>query len=390
MEPRSPDDYEREIASLRTELERLKTRSAITMFERVSATTRTGSHTILGLEEMVLTIGADNTVGYVNGPMMLLLGIEDRKAALGQPLQTWDRGPLGEGTLAALVEVARGASEPQALERSFPDLADNRLPGGNAPRGAGGRVLRFVATSKDGRVQIVVQDVTRTRWLEKTFARYVSPKVIDQMQSLPAESLLAMERREITILFCDLRGFTAMCQSAAPDAVQRTINGFLGNMVGCVEALDGTVQGFAGDEVMALFGAPLPLVDHALRALICAVEMQRVHESFRAEQLRLDLPAPLLGVGLATGAVVVGNIGAESRLTYTAQGHGVNLAARLCSAAAGGEVLTVPQTHRAALAAVHGYQGDVSIPRFGFASKGRLTFKNVAEPVEVLSVKVKS
>jgi class 3 adenylate cyclase len=96
-----------------------------------------------------------------------------------------------------------------------------------------------------------------------------------------------------------------------------------------------------------------------------------------------------MGVGLATGPVVVGNIGTEAHMDYTAQGHGVNLAARLCSAAAGGEVLTLPLTHRAALAAVKGYRGGVPVPRFGFEPRGRLSFKNVAEPVEVLAVKLK-
>ncbi len=389
MIARSPEEYEREISSLRAEIRRLETRTAMTMFERVSPATRTGTHTIFGLEEMVLTIGADNAIGYVNGSMMRLLGIGDRASALGAPLSAWDRGPLGDGTLAAIVEVARGSGEPQAFERSFPELPAGSLTGGDAPRSAGGAILRFLATSKDARVQIVAQDVTRTRWLERTFARYVSPKVIALMQAVPAEELFAMERRELTILFCDLRGFTALCQAAEPAVIQETINSFLGNMVRCVEAVDGTVQGFAGDEVMAIFGAPMPMEDHALRALVCAVEMQRVHGAWIDQRRSRGLPAPPMGVGLATGAVVVGNIGTEAHMDYTAQGHGVNLAARLCAAAAGGEVLTLPATHRAALSAVKAYRGDVPLPRLAFEPRGQLNFKNVAEPVEVLAVKAK-
>jgi adenylate/guanylate cyclase family protein len=250
---------------LKAELNRMKSTQALTMFGNISAAPKSGRTTIVGLDEMVIAVSDDDTIGYVNTSMMTLLGVSDRKQALGTPLSRWDKGSLGENTLSAIVQVARASEETQILERPFQDIPSHMLPSSDVPPGAKDTILRFSASSQKGRVQIIAQDVTRTRWLEDTFARYLSPKVIEQMQNICSDELLTMERCELSILFTDLRGFTKLCQDAPAKQVQETINSFLSNMVNCVEQLDGTVQGFVGDEVMAIFGAPVPQQDHALR-----------------------------------------------------------------------------------------------------------------------------
>ena len=235
-------------------------------------------------------------------------------------------------------------------------------------------------------MHIAAQDVTVLRWLEGTFSRYVSPAVIEQMQLLHSGELLSTERKELSILFADLRGFTAISQELSPEEVQLMVNEFLSNMVGCVEKVEGTVDKFIGDEIMVIFGAPMPQADHALRALICGAEMQRVHSVWMAKRKAEGLPYRGMGVGIATGPVVVGNIGTESRMDYTVLGHHVNLAARLCGQADDGEILTVPDTHRSALKAIPSYQGQIQVPHLSFRPKGNIGFKNVSEPVSVISV----
>ena len=382
------EELEAEIALLRADNERLRKQPALTMVGTILQGGR--ASTIAGLEEMILQIGVKDTVGYVNAPMGRLMGIVDRKSALGTPLSEWDRGPLGEGALAALVQLGRASEEARTVERSCPGLPADRLPGVAADRPAGDPILAFTVEGKEGRVQIVAQDITKVRWLESTFARYVPPSVIARMQGMPVDDLLSVERRAISVLFVDMRGFTSLVQSEQPDVVRDTVNEFLGNMVACVESLEGTVQGFAGDEVMALFGAPMTQPDHALRALICAAEMQDAQRRWLAEREAAGKPARGCGVGIASGPAVVGNIGTPERMAYTAQGHTTNLAARLCSAAAAGEILTTPDTHAAALSAVKGYDGVIRVPRFRFVSRGRMDFKNVAEPVAIVAVTVKS
>jgi len=393
------ESLKNEIVELKAEIERLKSRQSDAVRSRATAMAitgtlavgrSTGSLTVMGLEEMILQVSLDDKVGYVNTPMAKLLGMPDRKKALGTALADWDRNPSGEGVLQALVDVARSCEEAHVLERICPDMDPDMLPDGDALRPAGPTILRFTATGMKGRVNIVVQDVTRMRWLESTFSRYVSPAIIEQMRSMTATDFLSTERRELTLLFSDLRGFTAMSQRLSPEQVHEMVNSFLSNMVDCVARLDGTVDKFVGDEIMVIFGAPVPMADHALRALLCGVEMQRVHAEWSATREAADLPVLPMGVGLATGLVVVGNVGTPTRMDYTALGHAVNLAARLCSAAEPGEVLTVPASHAAAMKSLSTYQGSVKVPRLSFQPKGKLNFKNVSDPVDVVSVKVKA
>jgi len=387
VKPKTAREYEAEISALRLELESLKTCQTVVVAGAASAT---GSQdgTLSGAEEMILQVALDNTIDYVNAQMARLLGMQDRKEALGTPLRQWDRGPLGDGALTMIVELARLSPDAQVVERSFPGLPGERLPGSDSPRPVADPILRFRAQSTEGRVQLVAQDVTRLRWLEQTFSRYVSPAIIEQMLSLPTSRFMSMERREVTVLFGDLRGFTGLCQHLAPEQVQEMINSFLTEMVRAIEGLDGTVDKFVGDEVMAIFGAPVPQADHALRALVCAAEMLRLNRAWVQRREAAGLPARPVGVGLASGPAVVGNVGSPHRLDYTVLGHTVNLASRLCNAAEGHEILTTEATHQAALAALPRRGFRQPVPHMHFEPMGERTFKHVDAPVKVLAVRV--
>jgi class 3 adenylate cyclase len=385
----SIESLKRRIIALEIEIERLKTRPALSLTGTRAVIAGGKSLTVMGSEEMILQVMPDSHVGYVNSPMAKLLGMPDRKAPLGSHLSQWDVGPLGKGVLTALCHVARSENEPQTLEHPIPNVPDELLPSIDLPESVDHRILRFTAVEQKERVHIVALDVTRIRWIEHTFSRYVSPAVIERMHGLNASEFLRTERRELTILFGDLRGFTSMCQDLTPEQVQETVNSFLANMVSVIESVDGTIDKFVGDEVMVIFGAPVPQGDHALRALTCAVEMQKAHGQWQKERAELKLPHRPMGIGLATGQLVVGNIGTESRMDYTVLGHTVNLAARLCGSAKGGEILTVPHTHKVALSQFANHTLGNYIPRFAFANKGDLTFKNVKDTVPVLTVATK-
>lgn len=136
-----------------------------------------------------------------------------------------------------------------------------------------------------------------------------------------------------------------------------------------------------------VFGAPVPSEGHALRALSAALKMQQRHAEWMRERESEDLPSLPQGVELATGDVVVGNTGTRTRLEYTVLGHAVNLAARLCGAAGSGEILTTRATHAAALASIKKHTGREDLPLPGLKSLGEMRFKNVSEPVEVISLR---
>jgi PAS domain S-box-containing protein len=189
-------------------------------------------------------------------------------------------------------------------------------------------------------VAIVVDDLTEQRRLEsryQMFQRYVSPAVIEQLPLNPAKLKLGGQRQEITSLFADIRGFSNFSSQHDPETLVEVLNQYLDIGATAVLAEDGTLDKILGDEVVALFNAPLRQPDHVLRAVRTALKIQegvtRLHERMP--------PAYRLfyGVGINVGDAVVGNIGTAQQMNYTAIGSSVNLASRLQGAAAPGQIL---------------------------------------------------
>jgi adenylate cyclase len=183
----------------------------------------------------------------------------------------------------------------------------------------------------------------------------------------PASELGA--RREITLLFCDIRGFTAFAEQHPPEEAVRVLNRYLHLQADLVTRHHGDVDKFMGDAVFAHFYGP----DMALDAIRCGVEIQRaVRQAAAADPA---LPALAVGVGIATGEVIVGSIGSADRLDYTAVGPAVNLASRLCGAAEAHEILLSDET----FARVHDLVAAEPVPP--------LTVKGFSGPVKAYRMK---
>jgi class 3 adenylate cyclase len=349
--------------------------------------------TIAGLEEQVLLVDGDGQIRYANSSMATLLGAPDKQAVLRTPLAQWElTGALPPGFLSVLIDVTRAAQQTRTTEHEFPDLDAQleALPPGETPNPTAqtkGRRLRFVSSPVEDRVQVVVQDVTYLRWIESSFQRYVSPSVINKLLEVPPDQLMRTERRQVSVLFTDLRGFSTLCQSEPPDSVCIMLNQHFQHVVDAVQRHNGTIDKLIGDSVMAIFGAPLATGRYALEALLAAVDMLRDHAAWIEGRQAAGWPVLPLSVGIATGDVVVGNVGTKDRLDYTVLGHTVNLASRLVHQAGPGKLLTEPVTHSQALASISaGVPAGISLPRLSFRSVGSLTLKNISNPVEVLEV----
>lgn len=231
-------------------------------------------------------------------------------------------------------------------------------------------------------------EATRALWLNETFSRYLSPQLISQLHALQDKDLLEAQRRDVTVLFADLRGFTRVCQEEAPMEIAELVNEFLTNMVKCIERHDGMVDKFIGDEIMAIFGTPLISKFHVIKALLAAVDMIESHKIWLLKRQNLKKPALPIGIGLATGEVVVGNIGTSKRMEYTVLGHPVNLGARLCDLAKAHEILTIDASRKAAVNALEKSNDDGSIPNFQFIHRGNVILKNILEAVDIYQVRI--
>lgn len=203
--------------------------------------------------------------------------------------------------------------------------------------------------------------------------RLLSPNLVDEVVAGNLEVKLGGEKREVIVLFGDIRGFTAMSGSLGPEKTVSLLNEFFEAMVGAVFEFDGTLDKMVGDEVMAIWGAPVARDDDVARALAAALKMQVEAARLDREWIARGDPALGMGIGLALGEAVVGYIGSTATLSYTVIGTTVNLAARLCSAAGPREIL-IPKVlkERAGIPAEAG---------------GTVELKGFTDPVHIFKIK---
>jgi len=213
-------------------------------------------------------------------------------------------------------------------------------------------VLARVATQltlsrAKARISTLARDLeVRNRFIFETFGRYLSNEVVEQLLQSPEGLKLGGETRKVTLLMSDLRGFTQIADRIPPDRVVRLLNNYLGTMVDVLLSFQGTIDEFIGDAILAIFGAPVQRDDDALRAVACAVEMQRAMERVNEFNRREGLPVVEMGIAIHTGEVVVGNIGSDKRAKYGVVGSPVNLTARIESYTVGGQILVSDRTRR--------------------------------------------
>ncbi|MFP4687619.1 MAG: protein kinase domain-containing protein, partial [bacterium] len=300
-----------------------------------------------GLEVKILQVNQDKEVIYANSAFCAALNL-DKEIIVGQALKDVDYLPLGEGRLEELCDAVLSSKQPLEEETSYvnPDTGDAE------------HVKITIHPEGDG-VQILIEDQSEQRRIERMFQRYVGSKVLDRLRESDDQEFDFPERRKITIFFADLRGFTALSQELAPQQVRQILNVVFDRMIEVVYAYDGTVDKIIGDELMAFFGAPLKMADHPRCALNCVLEIMENHKQLMDEWGRKNRPIPPIGIGIATGPAIVGSIGSRQQQDYTAIGPVVNLAARLCSSASPGEILSIEDLVRDILPDEEHPEGDI-------------------------------
>lgn len=201
------------------------------------------------------------------------------------------------------------------------------------------RELAELNRSLEEKVQKQVGQINRVNSLK----RYLAPQVFDMLLSeSPFEEIA---RKKLTIVFTDVRGFTSLSQELEPEDLISILNEYLTCMTDIIFKYEGTLDKFMGDGLMIFFGDPVPMQDHAVRAVKMAIEMQLCLIELKKKWFKGGQKPLTIGVGINTGYVTVGSIGPENRKDYTAIGNHVNLAARLVSKANEGEILVSQYTN---------------------------------------------
>ncbi len=212
------------------------------------------------------------------------------------------------------------------------------------------------------------------RHLRQVLGRSVDPHIMEQLLSQTDTGFLEGQRRILTVLYADVRGSTSLAENTEPEQLVQFINRYLGAMTEVILAHEGTLDKFVGDEVMALFGAPVDQPDHAIRAVRAGLAMQSAHAQIVRDWVAQGGQEAPIGVGIATGDLIVGEMGSAQRTDYTVIGRAANLGARICSVAQGGQVLISPATYELVAGQV------VAQPVHG------MQFKGVAGPITVYHV----
>ncbi|HYB42076.1 MAG TPA: adenylate/guanylate cyclase domain-containing protein [Candidatus Methylomirabilis sp.] len=211
------------------------------------------------------------------------------------------------------------------------------------------RALPVRSSDELGRLTVAFNqmlDGLRQRdFIRSAFGRYVSPEVAQQLLESPEGLRFGGEKRVVTVLMSDLRGYTRFAEQGDPARVMDVLNEYLARMTDIIVQHGGTINEFIGDAVFAVFGAPLAHADHAERAAACALAMQDSMAELNRRHATSGLPRFEMGIGVNTGEAVVGNIGSEQRAKYAVVGSAVNIAARVEGATVGGQVFITASTY---------------------------------------------
>lgn len=327
---------------LRQAAVRIKERPGLTAEDKDIRVPRTILRHVITQREAVLSTDARLDARFGNAASVMLQGI---RSSMTVPLLTSER-------LLGVLHVDSLLSSGLFAEKDLQVLA---------------AVSRQASISIDN--VLLQRRVREEAALRSSLSRMLSPNLVERIVSgdLAIEKGGAVKR--VTVLFSDIRGFTSLTERTQPTDMVAMMNDYFERVSNVIFAHDGTLDKYIGDAVMALWGAPLGTENDEANAVKAAWGMQRAVDDFNAERAAEGLEPVSIGIGLATAQVIAGYVGSSQTMSYTVFGRGVNLAARLCSAAGKGDVLVAPSTWEAIEHLFYGEQLD------------EMKLKGMADPV---------
>ncbi|MCZ8155959.1 MAG: adenylate/guanylate cyclase domain-containing protein [Leptospira sp.] len=175
----------------------------------------------------------------------------------------------------------------------------------------------------------ILTEEENVKYIRQTFSKFVSADVVDELLKHPDNLALGGSKKEITIFFSDIRGFTTISEALGPEELVKLLNEYLSAMTDMIIQYKGTIDKYMGDAIMAFWGAPVPLEDHAYYACVAALAQLDFLKVLQANWVERNVPVIDIGIGLNSGPAVVGNMGSSHRMEYTCMGDTINLGSRL-------------------------------------------------------------
>jgi len=302
------------------------------------------------MTNMVVTTDAQGLIYYFNEPAAQSMGLKDDD--LGRNIENIFKNSLTSGTIKTIIKSLEDGNEIIGLEGIYRkgekelDYSLNVTPL-KTPRGKKeGLTLLFTNQTREKELKQTVQAVTEERRIIKDmFCRYMSNEVMESMMETPDKVKLGGDKRNATVFFADIRGYTSFSENREPEAIVEILNEYFSEAVENVIKYKGYIDKFIGDCIMAVWGVPmLPEKDDAINAVSCALAIQDMVRSSKRKFFRSSASRLRIGIGINTGPLVAGNLGSMQRMDYSVIGDTVNLAARLESVAGADEIIISQST----------------------------------------------
>lgn len=278
------------------------------------------------LSNGVISTDREGRIIAANESARQMLGLSETDTLEGQSVAALIQ--LEAGDFPRWFQMALAAEDEKSRQQYYPD--QTLLPISGQEQHSVHLSINTIADANDDRkvsgALVVMDDISDEKRLKSTMYRYMTQELAEQLLS-SGDAKLGGDRKEVSVLFSDIRSYTTLTESMEAEEVVAMLNEYFETMVDAVFAYKGTLDKYIGDAIMAVYGSPLPLDDHAWMAVQTAVEMRDRLADFNA--LRPDNRQIRIGIGINSDSVISGNIGSSKRMEFTAIGDGVNLGARL-------------------------------------------------------------
>ena len=304
------------------------------LFDTVKQQEQMQRDILRSLSDGVISTNKEGKIIAVNEKARDILGLDKQARLEGELvkniLRIEGQERKDENKFAQWLEEALKGENAKDRQQYYPDRL--LITAGTQQQRSVNLSLNTIADANDASkvrgALVVMEDISAEKRLKSTMYRYMTQELAEELLKLD-DTKLGGDRKEVSILFSDIRGYTTLTESLEAEEVVGMLNEYFESMVEAIFKNKGTLDKYIGDAIMAVFGSPLPLLDHAWRAVQTSVEMRQRLADFNERRKACNKQQIKIGIGINSDSVISGNIGSSKRMEFTAIGDGVNLGSRL-------------------------------------------------------------